>query len=47
MNRRDLLGEHGETVGGNLAGGTVVVIVSGLGPPRRRARITDEPTIRR
>jgi manganese transport protein len=31
MNRRDLLGEHRNTIGGNLAGGAVVLIVSGLG----------------
>jgi manganese transport protein len=31
MNRRDLLGEHRSTIGGNLAGGAVVLIVSGLG----------------
>lgn len=31
MNRRDLLGEHRNGVGGNVAGGIVVLIVVGLG----------------
>jgi manganese transport protein len=41
MNREDLLGEHRNGVAGNLAGGLVVLIVSGLGIFNLYSALTD------
>jgi manganese transport protein len=41
MNREDLLGEHRNGLGGNLAGGVVVLIVSGLGIFNLYSALTD------